>query len=55
MNGKGKTLPYGSKQPHCVTRSVIARQAPLSVEFSRQEYRSGKPFPSPGDTSQHRD
>ena len=23
-------------------------QAPLSVEFSRQEYRSGLPFPSPG-------
>ena len=26
-----------------------ARQAPLSVEFSRQEYWSGLPFPSPGD------
>ena len=26
-----------------------ARQAPLSMEFSRQEYWSGKPFPSPGD------
>ena len=26
-----------------------ARQAPLSSEFSRQEYRSGLPFPSPGD------
>ena len=26
-----------------------ARQAPLSMEFSRQEYRSGLPFPSPGD------
>ena len=25
------------------------RQAPLSMEFSRQEYRSGLPFPSPGD------
>ena len=24
-------------------------QAPLSVEFSRQEYWSGLPFPSPGD------
>ena len=24
-------------------------QAPLSMEFSRQEYRSGLPFPSPGD------
>ena len=24
-------------------------QAPLSIDFSRQEYRSGWPFPSPGD------
>ena len=28
---------------------TAARQAPLSVEFSRQEYWSGLPFPSPGD------
>ena len=27
----------------------IAHQAPLSVGFSRQEYWSGLPFPSPGD------
>ena len=27
----------------------IACQAPLSMEFSRQEYWSGLPFPSPGD------
>ena len=27
----------------------VARQAPLSVEFSRQEHCSGLPFPSPGD------
>ena len=27
----------------------VACQAPLSVEFSRQEYGSGQPFPSPGD------
>ena len=26
----------------------IAYQAPLSMEFSRQEYWSGLPFPSPG-------
>ena len=25
-----------------------ARQAPQSIEFSRQEYWSGPPFPSPG-------
>ena len=28
---------------------TAARQAPVSVEFSRQEYWSGLPFPSPGD------
>ena len=27
----------------------VAHQAPLSMEFSRQEYQSGFPFPSPGD------
>ena len=28
---------------------TVAHQAPLSMEFSRQEYGSGLPFPSPGD------
>ena len=28
---------------------TVACQAPLSIEFSRQEYWSGKLFPSPGD------
>ena len=28
---------------------TVACQAPLSMEFSRQEYWSGLPFPSPGD------
>ena len=28
---------------------TIARQAPLSMGFLRQEYWSGLPFPSPGD------
>ena len=28
---------------------IVAHQAPLSMEFSKQEYRSGLPFPSPGD------
>ena len=28
---------------------TVAHQAPLSMEFSRQEYCSGSPFPSPGD------
>ena len=32
-----------------MTPWTVALQAPLSMEFSRQEYRSGLPFPSPGD------
>ena len=32
-----------------VTPWTVARQAPLSMEFSRQEYWSGLSFPSPGD------
>ena len=30
---------------------TLARQAPLPMEFPRQEYWSGLPFPSPGDLS----
>ena len=33
-----------SLQPH-----GLAYQGPLSMEFSRQEYWNGWPFPSPGD------
>ena len=32
-----------------VTPWTVAYQAPLSMGFSRQEYWSGLPFPSPGD------
>ena len=32
-----------------VTSWTVAHQAPLSMGFSRQEYWSGLPFPSPGD------
>ena len=32
-----------------VTPWTVASQAPLSMEFSRQEYWSGLPFPTPGD------
>ena len=28
---------------------TVTHQAPLSMKFSRQEYWSGLPFPSPGD------
>ena len=31
------------------TQCTVVRQAPLSMGFSRQEYWSGLPFPSPGD------
>ena len=32
-----------------MTSWTVAHQAPLSMGFSRQEYWSGLPFPSPGD------
>ena len=32
-----------------MTPWIVAFQATLSIEFSRQEYWSGYPFPSPGD------
>ena len=35
--------------PPLATPQNVPCQAPLSVEFSRQEYWSGLPFPSPGD------
>ena len=34
-----------------VTLWTVACQGSLSMEFSRQEYWSGLPFPSPGDLS----
>ena len=34
---------------------LVARQASLSMESSRQEYLSGLPCPSPGESSQSRD
>ena len=33
----------------CVILQTAARQAPLSLGFSRQEYWSGLPCPPPGD------
>ena len=32
-----------------MTPWIVAHQVPLSMEFSRQEYWSGLPFPSPRD------
>ena len=35
--------------PSLATPWTVAHQAPLSMGFSKQEYWSGLPFPSPGD------
>ena len=32
-----------------MTQWTVARQAPLSMGFPRQEYWTGLPFPTPGD------
>ena len=40
--------PHAHMLSH-VTPWTAACQAPLSMDFSRQEYWSGLPFPSPGD------
>ena len=34
---------------HFVSLWTVAYEVPPSMEFSRQEYWSGLPFPSPGD------
>ena len=42
----------GSVAKSCLTLAIpwtVACWAPLSMEFSRQEYESERPFPSPGD------
>ena len=53
-----KVILLSHKFVVCVSRSVmsdsmttwtVACQAPLSMEFSRQAYWNGLPFPSPGD------
>ena len=44
--GKVKSL---SRVQFFLTPWTVAHQAPPSMEFSRQEYWSGLPFPSPGD------
>ena len=38
----------------CDPTDCVARPAPLSMGFSRQEYWSGSPFPSPAGSSQPR-
>ena len=38
-----------SRAPLFATLWTVAHEAPLSMEFSRQEYGSGLPFPPPVD------
>ena len=42
-------LSYSSHVRLFVTLWTVAHQTPLSMRFSRQEYWSGSPCPSPGD------
>ena len=42
-------LSHFSRVQLCATLWTVARQAPLSVGFSRQEYWSGLSCPPPGD------
>ena len=44
-----RVLSHFSRVRLCATPWTVARQAPLSVGFSRQEYWSGLPCPPPGD------
>ena len=46
-NSWGGTV--GQSYPTLVASWTVAHQAPLSMEFSRQEYWSRLPFPTPGD------
>ena len=45
---EGISCSVMSKQLHADSMDCIACHAPLSMEFSRQEYWIGLPFPSPG-------
>ena len=53
MKTKNVSVPWQECTPShvrlFVTPWTAVRQAPLSMELSRQEYRSGLPFPFPGD------
>ena len=52
VESESKSVSY-SVMSDSVTPWTIGHQAPLSVEFSRQEYWGGLPFPSPGDLPKH--
>ena len=46
-------LSHFSRVWLCVTPQMAAHQAPPSIGFSRQEYWSGVPLPSPGKQTKH--
>ena len=48
-------LSHFSRVQFFVTPWTVARKAPPSMGFPRQEYWSGLPFPPPGDLPDHRD
>ena len=45
----GVAMSWTQLSDWTTTPWTVAHQAPLSIEFSRQEYWSGLPFPTPGD------
>ena len=49
MNVSVRVYQVASVMSDSVTPWTVARQAPLSMGFSRQEYWSGLPCPPPGD------
>ena len=51
----GRCCSVAQSCPTLVTPGTVARQAPLSMRFPREEYRSGMPFPPPGDLPRPRD
>ena len=49
MRVRGCSMLSRQSCPTLWTPWTIAHKAPFSTKFSRQEYWSGLPFPSPGD------
>jgi len=47
--GESESVSHSVVSDSLATPWTVAHQAPLSVGFSRKEYRSGLLFPSPGD------
>ena len=49
MPSESGSVSHSVMSDSFVTPWTVASQAPLSMEFFRQEYQSGQPLPSPGD------